>query len=52
MDMHFPTDLMVYVGRSEDYYLNKNTICDWCSFPVVAAMSITDPTYKWTLTAV
>jgi hypothetical protein len=51
MDMHFPTDLMVYVGYSKDIYLNSNTKCDWCDFPVVVAMFIANPTFKWTLTA-
>ena len=23
----------------------------WCDIPIIAAMSIADPTYKWTLTA-
>jgi hypothetical protein len=52
MDMHFPTDLLVYVGYSKDYNLNRNKLCYWCDIPVVAAMSISNPTFKWTLAAV
>jgi hypothetical protein len=54
MDMHFPTDLLIYVGHSNDANLNGNTICGEfeCAIPIVAAMSITDPTFKWTLAAV
>jgi predicted nucleic acid-binding Zn finger protein len=54
MDMHFPTDLLVYVGKSNDYVFNTNTIpmCPWCDIPFVVAMSIADPTFKWTLAAV
>ena len=52
MDMHFTSDLMVYAGFSIDYKLNRNTFCPWCDIPVVAAMSIADPIFKWTLAAV
>jgi hypothetical protein len=52
MDMHFPTDLLVYVGSSKDYLFNTNTIWPWDNIPVVVAMSIADPTFKWTLAAV
>jgi hypothetical protein len=52
MDMHFPTDLLIYVGHSNDAKLNGNTLCDDCAIPFVAAMSIADPTFKWTLAAV
>ena len=52
MDMHFPTDLLIYVGHSNDKKLNGNTLCSECAIPFVAAMSVTDPTFKWTLAAV
>ena len=52
MDMHFPTDLMIYVGYSSDYNFNRNVLCPGCAIPVVAAMSIADPIFKWTLAAV
>jgi hypothetical protein len=51
MDMHFPSDLLVYAGFSRDYNLNRNTLTGW-DIPVVAAMSIEDPIFKWTLAAV
>ena len=40
------------MGHSNDYNLNRNTICLWCSIPVVVAMSIAEPTFKWTLSAI
>jgi hypothetical protein len=52
MDMHFESDLLVYVGDSKDYNLNRNNLCYWCSIPVVASMSIADPIFKWTLAAI
>jgi hypothetical protein len=40
MDMHFSTDLLVYVGSSSDSMLNSNTVCAGCEIPIVVAMSI------------
>ena len=50
--MHFQSDLLVFVGYSHDFNLNRNTYGDSSAIPVVVAMSIASPVYKWTLAAV
>jgi len=52
MDIHFLSDLMVFVGYTKDRNLNQNTLCSTCDTPVIAAMSVVDPYYKWTVSAV
>jgi hypothetical protein len=52
MDMHFPTDLMVYVGYSRDYALAPATAASVYDIPVISAMSIALPEFKWTMAAV
>ena len=52
MDMHFESDLLVFVGHSNDYNINRNGLCLWCNIPVVAAISIAGSPFKWTLAAV
>jgi hypothetical protein len=52
MDMHFPTDLMVFVGYSRDYALAPATAASVYDIPVVSAMSIALPVFKWTMAAV
>jgi hypothetical protein len=52
MDMHFPSDLLVFVGYSHDYNFNRNTYGDSNAVPVIAAMSIVLPVFKWTLASV
>ena len=52
MDMHFPTDLMVFVGYSRDYALAPATAASVYDIPVVSAMSIALPLFKWTMAAV
>jgi hypothetical protein len=48
IDAHFPSDTMVLAGRSNDQYLKENM--NWFTHhfnPIVAAMSIDSPIYKW-----
>jgi hypothetical protein len=52
MDMHFPTDLMVFVGYSRDYALAPATAASVYDIPVVSAMYIALPLFKWTMAAV
>jgi hypothetical protein len=51
MDFHFSSDLLVFAGFSKDYYFNLNNPPNWNDIPIVAAMSIAEQFYIWTISA-